>query len=169
MIKLIVAMDLADGIGKAGSIPWKAPTDMKRFRRLTVGCPVIVGRRTRESLPAAGLPGRELLMVGSGGFGSVEAAIDSKSGHDGDIWVGGGRRIYREAVERDLVDEIHITRIKAWHGCDTIMPWFVPWTYAADTQMLFGPRLWRVTKYELTDTPGEPTQAYIVAKRHPRG
>ena len=60
-IALVAALDEADAIGVRGGLPWSLPDDLKRFRALTMGKPVIVGRRTWESIGRA-LPGRHLIV-----------------------------------------------------------------------------------------------------------
>jgi dihydrofolate reductase len=125
MIKLIAALDLADGIGKNGSIPWRAPEDMRRFRALTMGCPIIMGRKTIESLTPGRLKGRDIVSVGSTGrFKSVKEAIDALAGHD-TIWIGGGVGVYKEALDLGAVDELHLTRVMGWFDCDARFPAYV--------------------------------------------
>jgi dihydrofolate reductase len=60
-IALVAALDEADAIGVRGGLPWSLPDDLKRFRALTMGKPVIVGRRTWESIGRP-LPGRHLIV-----------------------------------------------------------------------------------------------------------
>lgn len=61
-LAIIVALDMNDAIGKGGTIPWHIPEDMKRFKELTMGRPVIMGRKTFESIGRA-LPGRSNIIV----------------------------------------------------------------------------------------------------------
>jgi len=64
-IAIIVAMDLNRGIGLKGDMPWRLSADLKRFKSLTMGHPVIMGRRTFESLPKGALPGRTNIVISS--------------------------------------------------------------------------------------------------------
>jgi dihydrofolate reductase len=62
IISLIVAMDEQRGIGKAGTLPWRLSSDLKRFRELTMGHHIVVGRKTFESIGKP-LPGRQTIIV----------------------------------------------------------------------------------------------------------
>ena len=62
IISLIVAMDEKRGIGKSGTLPWRLSSDLKRFRELTMGHHLIVGRKTFESIGKP-LPGRQMIVV----------------------------------------------------------------------------------------------------------
>ena len=62
IISFLVAMDEKRGIGKAGGLPWRLSSDMKRFRELTMGHHIIVGRKTFESIGKP-LPGRQMIIV----------------------------------------------------------------------------------------------------------
>lgn len=65
-VTLIAAVARDGCIGKAGDLPWRLPPDLKRFRELTVGKPVIMGRRTWDSLPRKPLPGRQNVVISRG-------------------------------------------------------------------------------------------------------
>lgn len=105
----------ADGvIGKAGTIPWHYPGDMKRFKRITMGSTVVMGRRTFESIGKA-LPGRRNIVVTSRPIqapaiecvGSVSEAL-SLAG-DADLWFIGGARLYAEALRyADCIDVVYV-------------------------------------------------------------
>ena len=62
-IVLVLAMSDNCVIGDRGAIPWRIPEDMKRFKALTIGKPVIMGRRTWDSLPRKPLPGRSNIVI----------------------------------------------------------------------------------------------------------
>jgi dihydrofolate reductase len=99
-------------IGANGAIPWHLPEDFKHFREITAGQPVIMGRRTWDSLPvkARPLPGRTNIVVTSQEAWAAEGAVRASSlpealeaagaaANPGDrIWIIGGRRLYEEAV-----------------------------------------------------------------------
>lgn len=113
-VSLIVAASENDVIGKDGEIPWKLPDDLKRFRELTKGRTIIMGRKTFESIGRA-LPDRRNIVVtrrdmtfpGCDVAHSVEEAI-SVAG-DRDVWVIGGGEIYKEAMPK--ADIIELTRV----------------------------------------------------------
>src|SRR3954471_6012662 len=74
-IYLVAAVASNGVIGVNGQLPWRLPEDLKHFKRLTLGHPVIMGRRTWESLPAA-LPGRDNIVVTSqAGYEAAGAAV----------------------------------------------------------------------------------------------
>ena len=62
LVSIVVAMDERNGIGRAGGLPWRLPEDLRRFKVLTLGKPVVMGRRTWESIGKP-LPGRHNLVV----------------------------------------------------------------------------------------------------------
>ena len=133
-INLIYARADNGIIGKDGVMPWHLPEDLAHFKRLTSGCPVVMGRKTWDSLPARfrPLPGRRNIVVtrqsdwqaeGAERAGSVEAALALCSNAP-DVWVIGGAQIYAEA--QPLAHDAHITEIdKAFEG-DAYAPVFDP-------------------------------------------
>lgn len=110
-------------IGRDGTMPWHLPEDLAHFKETTLGAPVIMGRRTWESLPEQfrPLPGRENLVVtrtlgfqASGAIvvSSLESAIEHAAPSvDADIvWIMGGGQLYREAMP--LATELVVTQIE---------------------------------------------------------
>jgi dihydrofolate reductase len=71
MITLIVAADKNWLIGKNNKLPWKSKEDLQHFKRTTMGCPIVMGRRTFESLPNL-LPGREHFVVTSNSYKNIK-------------------------------------------------------------------------------------------------
>ncbi len=100
-------------IGLDGTIPWHYSADLKRFKRLTLGSTVIMGRKTWESLPNRPLPERQNIVVTrtsrpkTDHCASLEQAIRSAQ-HD-NIWFIGGAELYREAI--DYCDSIDVTHV----------------------------------------------------------
>lgn len=122
-------------IGRDGTMPWQLPEDFEHFRRTTEGHPVIMGRRTWDSLPDRfrPLPNRTNIVVtrdpswsavGALRAGSVHYAIVEALGHPGPgpIWIIGGGALYRSALTAQLVDTAVITRIDADVDGDTFAP-----------------------------------------------
>lgn len=121
----------ADGtIGKGGTMPWHLPADLKHFKRLTMGAPMIMGRRTYESFPAP-LPGRRHIVLSrdpdwSGPKAevvrSVGEALDlAMEGNDsGRIAIVGGAEIYK--LFMPLAHRVELTHIHADYDGDTHMP-----------------------------------------------
>jgi len=118
-LNLIYARAANGVIGKGGALPWHLPQDMAHFKRLTAGCPVIMGRKTWDSLPARfrPLPGRANIVVTRQGdwaqpgalrAGSLPQALALCAGAP-EVWVIGGAQIYVAALplaQRAVVTEI---------------------------------------------------------------
>ena len=129
IISLLVAMDEKRGIGKDGKLPWRLSSDLKRFRELTMGHHIIVGRKTYESIGKP-LSGRQTIVVTRNpGFppegcltaGSVHEAIGiAKANVETEAFVIGGSDIYAQAI--DLADRIYLTQVHAEVGADTFFP-----------------------------------------------
>lgn len=119
-------------IGRDGGLPWHLPEDLRHFKRHTLGWPVIMGRRTWDSLPTAfrPLPGRRNLVVtrqadwhaeGAEPAPSLEAALERLQGSER-AFVIGGAQLYAEALPR--ADELLLTEIDADVEGDAVFP---PW------------------------------------------
>ena len=117
-VSLIVAMAKNRVIGVNNTLPWHLPADLKRFKSLTMGHHIVMGRKTYESIGKP-LPGRTSVVVtrnpdysvpGVIMENSLEAAI-AACGDDEDIFVIGGAELYRQAVT--LADRIYLTEIEA--------------------------------------------------------
>lgn len=114
MVNLIVAIGKDGAIGKEGDLIWKIPEDLKRFKALTMGHPVIMGRKTWESLPKRPLPGRRNIILSrrkdfnaEGGevVSSVKEALEMTSGED--PFVIGGAEIYKAFLP--LSERLYLT------------------------------------------------------------
>jgi dihydrofolate reductase len=103
-------------IGKDNAMPWRLPEDMARFKQLTMGCPVIMGRKTWDSLPPKfrPLPGRRNIVItrqadwgadGAERAGSLAEALALCAGA-AQAWVTGGAEIYRQALSVAHVAEV---------------------------------------------------------------
>ncbi len=129
IISLIVAMDERRGIGKAGTLPWRLSSDLKRFRALTMGHHIIVGRRTFESIGKP-LPGRHTIVVtrneayrpeGCLTAHSVEQAI-RLAGDRGETeaFICGGAAIYAQALSE--ADRLYLTLVHTTVEADVFFP-----------------------------------------------
>ncbi len=115
-------------IGADGGLPWHLPEDLARFKALTTGGTVVMGRATWESLPAAvrPLPGRRNVVLSRrAGFLAPGATVASSleqalAGATGDVWVIGGASVYRSALP--LADVAVVTEIDAAYDGDTLAP-----------------------------------------------
>ena len=98
---ILVATSPEGIIGKDNAIPWYYSEDLKRFKRLTVGKNVIMGRKTWESLPIKPLPDRRNIVITRSSIDNVEcfkSINDAINTCEGDIWFIGGAGIYKEAM-----------------------------------------------------------------------
>lgn len=120
-------MDDRGGIGLDGRLPWYLPEDLKRFKSITMGKPIVMGRRTWDSLGRA-LPGRHNIVVsrragvevaGATFVDSLPAALQA-AGDVPEVCVIGGAEIYRLALP--VTDGIHLTRVHAVVDADTCFP-----------------------------------------------
>lgn len=128
-MKLVVIAAVAKNgvIGTNNALPWKMPSDLKRFKRLTLGHTIICGRKTYESIGRP-LPGRTTAIIsrnpeyqveGCHSYTSLESALWHHTG-DQKIFCIGGAQIYKEALE--FASELDITRIWADVQGDTEFP-----------------------------------------------
>jgi dihydrofolate reductase len=133
---LIAAMAQGRVIGRDNALPWHLPEDLKHFRRVTLGAPVLMGRRTWESLPARfrPLPGRTNVVLtrqvgwqtGAPGVLVVEsldaalAAVTELQPAPAQVFVIGGAELYAQALPR--ADELVITEIDAAFEGDAWLP-----------------------------------------------
>lgn len=131
IISLLVAMNEKQAIGNAGNLPWHLSSDLKRFRELTMGHHLIVGRKTFESIGKP-LPGRQTIVVTRDvNFkpeecfvaGSVQDAIAlARERGETEVFVIGGAAIYAQAL--DASDRIYLTQVHAEVDADTFFPEF---------------------------------------------
>ena len=130
-LSAIVAIAQGNAIGKGGGLLCHLPADLKHFRAVTTGHTVIMGRRTADSLPEGGLPGRQNFVITRSrsykrsGFivaHSLSAAVRAAE-LPGEVFILGGAQIYAEAMP--LVSTLHITWIHAeFSDADTFFPEF---------------------------------------------
>jgi dihydrofolate reductase len=130
-ISLIAALDRNRAIGRAGAMPWHLPDDLKRFKALTLGKPVLMGRKTALAIgrPLPGRPNLVLTRADTAPFAgqSVVHSLDEAVAHagDSDLCVIGGGEVYALALPRATC--LHLTEIDtAASGADTLFPAFDP-------------------------------------------
>lgn len=140
VIGLIWAQTPERVIGADGAMPWHVPEDLAYFKQVTHGSPVIMGRRTWESLPTAfrPLPGRVNVVVTSddaraeqlsqqgaltaGSLDEAAAVAQPHVGENSTIWIMGGGAIYAEAIEKDLARVASVTQLDLSVEGDTYAP-----------------------------------------------
>jgi dihydrofolate reductase len=139
---MIAAVAENNVIGSNGALPFKLSTDLKRFKALTLGKPVIMGRKTFESIGKA-LPGRTNIVISRSPFFSAENTISARSldeairvgvastiaNNDDDIYIIGGGEIYAQAMIR--ADRLLITHVEAIVEGDTVFPVIDPLRFVA--------------------------------------
>ena len=130
IISLIAAVDECGGIGKNNRLPWRLSADLQRFKTLTMGHHLIVGRKTYESIGRL-LPGRTMIVVTRNpAFGeegilvaeSFQQAFDlAEARREEEVFVIGGAEIFRETLP--LADRLYLTRV---HACLPVDVYFPP-------------------------------------------
>ena len=139
-IALIYARAANGTIGKDGAMPWHLPEDLAHFKQLTSGCPVVMGRKTWDSLPARfrPLPGRRNIVItrqsdwsqnGVQRASSLPEALQIAEQQDGGsssssssstVWIMGGAQIYAQALP--LADRVEVTEIAQDFDGDAFAP-----------------------------------------------
>jgi dihydrofolate reductase len=127
-LAVIVAVSDNGVIGRDDDLPWRLSADLVRFKRLTMGHHLIIGRRTFESIGRA-LPGRHMIVVtrnpswpappGVEVATSLDQAL-ALAAADPEVFVGGGAAIYQLALPR--ADRLYLTRVHATVAGDTFFP-----------------------------------------------
>ena len=153
-VQIVAAVAENGVIGVEGGLPWKLPNDLKRFKQLTWGHPILMGRRTWESIGKP-LPGRRSLVItratldvpGVETAPSLPAALEACRG-TATVFVIGGARLYAEALP--LARILHLTIV---HGSPPGDTWFPE----------FDPAAWRVV--EETTHPSDARHAYAYTFR----
>lgn len=122
-MKLIVACDPKGGIGYENKLPWsKIEGDLPRFKQLTTGKVVIMGRNTWESLPKKPLANRINVVVSSKdipGITTLNSLPDKDNMDLRDVWLIGGAKLINSSWH--LINEVHLTKTFAEYSCDTFI------------------------------------------------
>jgi dihydrofolate reductase len=128
MISIIVAVSDDWGIGKDNELLWHIPEDLKRFKRLTMGKCVIMGKKTWESLPKRPLQGRKNIVLTDIPNECIDCSITaysiedalSKCGTDEEVFVIGGGSVYRQFMP--VADRLYITHVHKKALADIYFP-----------------------------------------------
>ena len=161
MISLIVAMDRNRLIGRGNALPWHLPADLAHFKSITMGKPIVMGRKTYESIGRP-LPGRHNIVIsrnpdfsapGCTVVASVDAAL-AAAGDVPEIMVIGGAQLYAELLPR--AQRIYLTRVDAVFEGDA-------WFPALDA------RVWRECQHaeHAPDDRNPHAYAFLVLERVP--
>lgn len=128
MISLIVAMDQNRLIGKNNKLPWHLPADLQYFKKVTMGHPIVMGRKTFESIGRV-LPGRENVIVTRNKEFKAEGCVvlhdiaqikRFADNHEKEVFVIGGAEIFKEILP--FTDRLYITEIHETFEGDTFFP-----------------------------------------------
>lgn len=125
----VVAMDAARGIGLNNGIPWRLKEDMQLFKRLTMGHPILMGRKTWESLGRP-LPGRQNIVLTRNADYVAEGAVvitdlaqlETLDLQDPEIMVIGGAQLYAQMLPQ--MQRLHVSEVQGSHEVDTWFPEF---------------------------------------------
>ncbi|OIU71316.1 dihydrofolate reductase [Rossellomorea aquimaris] len=130
MISFIVAMDSKSAIGKNNELPWHLPADLAFFKKTTMGKPIIMGRKTFESIGRP-LPGRENIVItrdkdfvaeGCNVIHDLKKITQLGAGQEEEIFVIGGAEIFNEMLP--YADRLYVTKIEEEFDGDTFFPPF---------------------------------------------
>jgi dihydrofolate reductase len=160
MISIIVAIAEDNGIGYKNELLWHLPEDMKRFRKLTLGHTVIMGKKTWESLPKKPLSGRKNIIITDDPLDRFESGLAAYSIEDAlskcevneEIFIIGGGSIYRQFMA--VADRLLITHIHKKAPADIYFP-------------VIDPEIWEPVEKEdhLQDDTSQIPYTYIIYRR----
>ena len=128
-LAIVVAVAQDGAIGRGGDLLWHLPADLKRFKALTTGHTILMGRKTFESLPKGALPNRRTVVIsrhtaslpGAEVYPSIADALEALQSLDEEVYVIGGGEIYRQLLPR--TERIYLTRVEAiYPDADTFFP-----------------------------------------------
>lgn len=163
ILSIIAAVDQKGGIGLKNQIPWHLPGDLIRFKKITLGHHLILGRKTYQSIGNP-LPGRTMIVLSSNPDFSLQGSLTAssllealelaRSREEKEVFVIGGGEIYRQALP--LADRMYLTRVHASQQADT---WFPDWNQE-DWEMICSQEV-PADK----DNPYRSTFQYLVRKK----
>ena len=125
-VALIAAVGLNNEIGINNKLPWNSPSDLKNFKEITQNGIIIMGRKTFESLPKL-LPNRKHIVISRNVlqshtpqvsyYNTIERALNDCRNNAGveRVFIIGGSTIYKEVIDKELINELYITNIN-WSG-----------------------------------------------------
>jgi dihydrofolate reductase len=189
-LEMIVAATARGEIGYQNTIPWRLKGDLKRFKAITMGNIVVMGKNTYKSLPGP-LDGRTVIVVSTSLFGahanglnsslirddknesvyyaqSLNAALKHAKDLPGDkILIAGGVQLYRAAMQMPITLHLTLVHKESAHGYDAVIPDFNLSNFELDTGLLTGPQ----TTYDTDPTINlpAPSHTYLTyrSKNHP--
>jgi dihydrofolate reductase len=129
-LTIIAAVSDNNVIGRGNALPWHLPADLKRFKALTMGHTLVMGRKTFDSIGRRPLPGRRIVVVtreelnvdGVDGVDGVKVVHSLEEALVDDAFICGGAEIYAQSIPR--ADRMQLTRVHAEFDGDTFFPEF---------------------------------------------
>ncbi|MEH7224390.1 dihydrofolate reductase [Bacillus sp. JJ1566] len=163
MISLLVAMDKNQLIGRDNDLPWRLPADLAYFKRVTMGHPIIMGRKTYDSIGRP-LPGRENIIVtrdtsytaeGCKVIHSIDEIVKMNEEIDQELFVIGGAEIFKAILPYS--DRLYITEIEEEFEGDTYFP-------------AFDKSLWKIISEEkgIRDEKNPYDYTFLVYEKNPQ-
>lgn len=143
-LAIVVAIGQDRAIGQGNSLLWHLPADLKRFKALTTGHTILMGRKTFDSLPKGALPNRRnvvisrqsLTLPGAEVYASIEEALRALSSVEGEVYVIGGGEIYRQLLPQ--TSRIYLTRVAAsYPEADVFFPELNDQDWRVESRMTF--------------------------------
>lgn len=124
MINLIVARSSNNVIGNNNELIWHLPSDLKRFKQLTTNNSIIMGRKTYESI-GKNLPNRKNIILTKSNYNFPSVKVNNiedsiKEANIGNIFVIGGSQIYKQFIDKNLIDRIYMTQIHSEFKGDSV-------------------------------------------------
>ena len=161
MITIIAAIGLKNELGKDNDLIWHLPSDLKRFKKVTTGHTIVMGRKTFESIGKP-LPNRETVIItrdknyqfdGCTVVHSIEEAVANNS-DSSELFIIGGAQIYKQAIETNLADRLDITLVQDTFKADVFFP-------------EINPLEWKISKREdfLADEKNKYNYSFITFDR----
>jgi dihydrofolate reductase len=129
IISLIAAVDTQNGIGKNNQLPWQLSSDLRRFKRITMGHIIVMGRKTYETIGRV-LPGRVMIVLTKQenfdidhGYvlNSLDEAIQfAKNANENELFIIGGGEVFSQSINK--ADRIYLTSVQTDAHADTFFP-----------------------------------------------
>lgn len=128
LLSIIAAVAENGVIGRGGELPWRLSADLRRFKELTMGRPILMGRKTYESIGRP-LPGRRMIVItrqtnfrapGAQVARSLDAACGLAASSPGEVFIIGGSEIYQQSLS--LAARLYLTRVHASPDGDARFP-----------------------------------------------
>lgn len=155
-------------IGKEGHLPWKNSEDLRWFKEKTMNCPVIMGRKTFESIGSKPLPGRTNFVL-SRKENTLEDTVNRAKELGKDVWIIGGASVYQEALEKDLVDRVFVDFLA--ENVEEADSFFLPldnyghWGQEGTTEMIQRGRAYAATFVKLRGESNNVDEQYLSIAR----